>query len=105
MSSISRGHVLAKVSHVGRITLRDMSALRVIFDRYCAVIASYSSRSDLLYELFSGVHFGTVLRTYRNLLFSQSLLYELFLGSTFDRYCAVIASYSYRRRSALRVTL
>ena len=29
MSLISRGHVLAKVSHVGRITLRDMSALRV----------------------------------------------------------------------------
>ena len=31
MLPISRGHVLAKVSHVGRITLRDMSALRVIF--------------------------------------------------------------------------
>ena len=29
MHTISRGHVLAKVSHVGRITLRDMSALRV----------------------------------------------------------------------------
>ena len=29
MSLISRGHVLTKVSHVGRITLRDMSALRV----------------------------------------------------------------------------
>ena len=33
MSLISCGHVLAKVSHVGRITLRDMSALRVTLNQ------------------------------------------------------------------------
>ena len=52
MSSNSRGHVLAKVSHVGRITLRDMSALRVTVSFYC-----FSTPRVVQREMFESIPF------------------------------------------------
>ena len=63
MLLISRGHVLTEVSHVGRITLRDMSALRVMQE-----ILRFP-RNDDFRERFSEIRFGTVLLSDPKLLF------------------------------------